>query len=44
LWLIYRSYSTLIGNNEVAELRLKYIELWLFSWLEDLWEAQAGKA
>jgi hypothetical protein len=41
--LIHHSYSTLTGNNEVTELRLKYIELWFSNRLEDLWEVRESR-
>jgi hypothetical protein len=37
---IHHSYSTLTGGNEITDLRLKYIELWFSSKLEDLWEVR----
>jgi hypothetical protein len=38
LRLIHHSYTTLTGNDEVTELRLKYVELWFSSQHEDRWE------
>ena len=38
LRLIHHSYSTITGNGESTEMRLKYIELWFSSKLEALWE------
>ncbi len=43
LRLIHKSYSTLTGNDEITELRLKYVELWFSSKLDDLWEAREGQ-
>jgi hypothetical protein len=43
LRLIHHSYSTITGNNEVTELRLKYVELWFSDGLEDLWEVRQGQ-
>jgi hypothetical protein len=43
LRLIHHSYSTITGNNEATELRLKYIELWFSNRLEDLWEVRQGR-
>ena len=40
LRLIHKSYSTLTGNDEVTGPRLKYVELWLSSKLDDLWEVR----
>jgi hypothetical protein len=42
LRLIHHSYSTITGNDEMTELRLKYIELWFSDGLEDLWEVRKG--
>jgi hypothetical protein len=44
LRLIHRSHSTLTGGGEVTELRLKYIELWFSSQLDDLWEERNSPA
>lgn len=41
--LIHYSYTTLTGNDEVTELRLKYVELWFSSQHEDLWEVLESK-
>lgn len=41
--LIHHSYSTLTGNNEITELRLKYIELWFSNQSEDLWEVRESR-
>jgi hypothetical protein len=41
--LIHYSYSTLTGNDEPTELRLKYIELWFSDQCGDLWEVRESK-
>jgi hypothetical protein len=43
LRLINYSYSTITGSGETTELRLKYIELWFSSILEDSWEVRESK-
>jgi hypothetical protein len=43
LRLIHHSYSTITGNDESTEMRLKYIELWFSSKLEDLWEVRESR-
>jgi hypothetical protein len=43
LRLINYSYSTITGSGETTELRLKYVELWLSSILEDSWEVRVSK-
>ena len=43
LRLIHHSYATLKGNGEKTDLRLKYIELWFSSHLEDAWELRASQ-
>lgn len=43
LRLIHYSYSTLTGNDETTELRLKYVEIWFSSKFEDLWEVRESK-
>jgi hypothetical protein len=43
LRLIHKSFSTLTGNDEVTELRLKYVELWFSTQLEDLWEMRESR-
>ena len=40
LTLVHKSYSTLTGNAEITEPRLKYVELWFSSKLDDLWEVR----
>jgi hypothetical protein len=40
LRLVHKSYSTLTGNDEATEPRLKYVELWFSSKLDDLWEVR----
>ena len=40
LRLVHKSYSTLTGNAEITEPRLKYVELWFSSKLDDLWEVR----
>jgi hypothetical protein len=43
LRLIYYSYATITGQGIVTEPRLKYVELWFSSRLEDRWEIR-GRA
>jgi len=43
LRLIHHSYSTITGNDESTEIRLKYIELWFSDKLADLWEVRESK-
>ena len=43
LRLIHHSYSTITGSGEATEMRLKYIELWFSSALEDLWEVRESR-
>jgi hypothetical protein len=43
LRLINYSYSTLTGSGETTELRLKYVELWFSSILEDSWGVRESK-
>ena len=40
LRLVHKSFSTLTGNAEITEPRLKYVELWFSSKLDDLWEVR----
>ena len=40
LRLVHKSYSTLTGNDEDTMPRLKYVELWFSSKLDDLWEVR----
>jgi hypothetical protein len=40
LRLIHYSITTLTGDGKTTEPRLKYVELWLSSWLSDLWEVR----
>jgi len=40
LRLIHHSHSTITGSGDVTGMRLKYIELWFSSALEDLWEVR----
>ena len=42
--LIHYSYSTITGNDEQTELRLKYIELWFSDKHADLWEIRESKS
>jgi hypothetical protein len=44
LRLINHSYSTITGSGETTELRLKYVELWFSSILEDSWEVRESKS
>jgi hypothetical protein len=43
LRLVHHTYSTLTGDGEETEMRLKYVELWFSSWLEDRWEMQESR-
>ena len=43
LRLIHHSYSTITGNDEITEMRLKYIELWFSDRWMDLWEVRESK-
>jgi hypothetical protein len=43
LRLINHRYSTITGSGETTELRLKYVELWFSSILEDSWEVRESK-
>lgn len=43
LRLIHHSYTTVTGADQKTELRLKYIELWFSSQLEDAWEMRGHK-
>lgn len=43
LRLIHHTTSTLTGAGEQTELRLKYIELWFTSHLEDSWELRESR-
>ncbi len=43
LRLIHRTYSTLTGDGQETELRLKYVELVFSSHLEDKWEIRESK-
>lgn len=43
LRLIHYSYSTLRGNGEITDLRLKYLELWFSSSLANTWEIKASQ-
>ena len=40
LRLIHYSITTLTGDGEITEPRLKYVELWLSSRLSNLWEVR----
>ena len=42
--LIHRTHSTLTGDGEETELRLKYVELWFSDCLEDKWEVRESKS
>ncbi len=44
LRLIHHSYSTLRGNGETTDTRLKYIELWFSVVLPDAWELRINQA
>jgi hypothetical protein len=44
LRLIHHSVATLTGDDEVTEPRLKYVELWFSSWLDDRWEVRKPEA
>ena len=41
LRLIHHSITTLTGDGEITEPRLKYVELWLSCRLPDLWEVRS---
>ncbi|MCA9937992.1 MAG: hypothetical protein KC418_05080 [Anaerolineales bacterium] len=41
--VIHYSYSTVTGNDEPTELRLKYVELWFSDKHDDLWEVRESK-
>jgi hypothetical protein len=43
LRLIHYSYSTATSNNEVTEPRLKYVELWFSTLLENAWEIRISE-
>jgi hypothetical protein len=43
LRLIHYSYSTLRGNGKTTPMRLKYIELWFSSALQDAWEIRINQ-
>ena len=43
LRVIHHSYSTITGNDEQTEMRLKYIELWFSDKHDDLWELRESK-
>ncbi|MCL4868935.1 MAG: hypothetical protein KJ063_08210 [Anaerolineae bacterium] len=43
LRLIHHSYATVTGGGDQTEMRLKYVELWFSSQLEDAWELRVGK-
>lgn len=40
LRLVHKSCLTLTGNDEDTMQRLKYVELWFSSKLDDLWEVR----
>ena len=40
LHLIHYSHATLTGRDEVTDRRLKYVELWFASTLEDAWQVR----
>jgi hypothetical protein len=42
LRLIHYSVATLTGHGEVTEPRLKYVELWFSSQLDDAWEVRTS--
>lgn len=44
LRLIHESYATVTGLGEVHERRLKYVELWFSSVMEDAWERSSDDA
>ncbi|MFT3890801.1 MAG: hypothetical protein QM730_04135 [Anaerolineales bacterium] len=41
--VIHYSYSTITGNDEPTELRLKYVELWFSEKHDDVWEVRESK-
>ncbi len=41
--VIHYSYSTITGNDEPTELRLKYMELWFSDRHDDLWQVRESK-
>jgi hypothetical protein len=43
LRLIHSSSSTVTGDGEETDLRLKYLELWFSSYLEDAWEIRESR-
>ena len=43
LRLIHYSYATLTGHDEETEMRLKYVELWLGTRLDDAWEVRKSQ-
>jgi hypothetical protein len=43
LRLIHYSYSTITSDDEVTEPRLKYVELWFSTVLEDVWEVRTSE-
>ncbi len=43
LRLIHYSIATVTGHDEVTEPRLKYVELWFSTRLEDVWEVKESK-
>lgn len=43
LRLIHYSYANVTGGGQETELRLKYVELWFSSQLEDAWEVRTSK-
>ncbi len=43
LRLVHYSYANVTGGGQETELRLKYVELWFSSQLEDAWEVRTSK-
>ncbi len=43
LRLIHHSYATLTGADEPTEMRLKYVELWFSTQMEDVWELRESR-
>jgi hypothetical protein len=43
LRLMHHSHSTITGGGEVTEPRLKYVELWFSSTLENAWEVRQSE-
>lgn len=43
LRLIHHSYATMTGADKATEMRLKYVELWFSTSLDDLWEVRESR-